>query len=231
MAQILEGNIHRFLDKLEGSDEAEIVPPDTRVLVPILEKMRFIDDEKVVDYYAEILATASLKETAGRPNIVFIEILNRLSADELIILEYVKEPVRYKSRKVKNNNNTELLNKIEEIDMHDDFPVIDVQVWIHNRQRPFYDTEFRNVNFLSEILKIKHRENIGIYIDNMISLGLLEKKTDVFLEEEIYKYIEYSELVNIIRKKLSKDETVECKRGIIKITDMGIKLVSFGLKS
>ncbi|MBL7045619.1 MAG: hypothetical protein ISR99_01115 [Parcubacteria group bacterium] len=62
MAEIFETNIHRYIDKLDGLKEEELVAPDTRVLVPILEKMRFTDQEKVADYYAEILATASKKE-------------------------------------------------------------------------------------------------------------------------------------------------------------------------
>lgn len=61
MAEIFEKNIHRYLDKLEGIKEEDLIEPNTRILVPILEKMRFTDEEKVADYYAEILATASKK--------------------------------------------------------------------------------------------------------------------------------------------------------------------------
>jgi hypothetical protein len=91
-AHILEKNIHKYLDKLEGLTEDKLVSPNTRVLVPVLEKMRYTEDETVANYYAEILATASKKEHAHKVLITFIEILNRLSADEIKILEYINSP-------------------------------------------------------------------------------------------------------------------------------------------
>jgi len=89
IAQIFEKNLHKYIDRLEGLKEHEITSPDTRILVPILERLRYTDDEVVSDYYAQILATASTTEHAKKVSVAFIEILNRLCADELRILEFI----------------------------------------------------------------------------------------------------------------------------------------------
>jgi len=61
VAEILEKNLNKYIDKLGKLKEEEIVSPNTRILVPILERMRYTDDELVSDYYAQILATASTR--------------------------------------------------------------------------------------------------------------------------------------------------------------------------
>lgn len=66
IAEIFEKNLHKYIDRLEGFEEKELVPPDPRILVPILERLRYTDDEMVSDYYAQILATASTVEHAKK---------------------------------------------------------------------------------------------------------------------------------------------------------------------
>ena len=132
MAEIFEKNIHRYIDKLDGLSEEEIVAPSTRILVPILEKLRFTDEEKVADYYAEILATASQKDRASRVMVTFIEILNRLSSDEIKILEYISSPLnnvpipKLTEDEVKKHN---LDINIDYLNVTGSFPTIDINLY------------------------------------------------------------------------------------------------------
>ena len=230
MAEIFEKNIHLYLNKLEGLKEEDLVSPDTRILVPILEKMRFTDEEKVADYYAEILATASRKEHAGKVLITFIEILNRLTADEIKILEYINSP----------SNRVEIPEPTEaEIAQHGlekgtrivviagSLPVMEIQRTVEGQTG--YKVIEKNYNCLSEVVELSTSTNLDAYIDNMISLGLIERKPNfVFAIDKIYYHLENSPRAIATKKLIETDQKIKTnfQHGRIDITDLGKKLLS-----
>jgi hypothetical protein len=228
-AEILEKNIHRYLDRLEGLKEEDLVSPDTRVLVPILEKMRFIDEEKVADYYAKILATASLKEHSSKVMVTFIEILNRLTSDEISILEYINSD----HNKVEIPELTELeikqhgLSKeIKFISTFGSFPVLDVK--IKNEGLTGYKILQKNFNNLTNTIEFTSPENIDSYIDNMTSLGLIERIHDFrFALDKVYSQLENHPNIISLKKVIESEpgKKVEFNRGRIDITGLGEKLL------
>lgn len=230
MAEIFEKNIHRYLDKLEGLDESMIVSPNIRVLVPILEKMRFTDEDKVADYYAEILATASKKEHSSKVLVTFIEILNRLTADEIKILEYINstsnivEIPELTDAEVTDHGlpkDTKLLS------ITGSFPISDIRRSIEGQTG--YRVLKKNLSYFTEKIKFDSPENIDSYIDNMISLGLIEKKHNFkFAIDKIYH--RHGNHPDFLKFKLEAESDPKIKitleHGRIDITDLGNKLLA-----
>ncbi|MFA5997792.1 MAG: DUF4393 domain-containing protein [Candidatus Paceibacterota bacterium] len=230
MAQIFEKNIHLYLDKLEGLKEEDLVSPDTRILVPILEKMRFTDEEKVADYYAEILATASKKEHASKVLITFIEILNRLTADEIKILEYINSP----SNRVVIPEPTDaeiaqhgLEKGTRDVVITGSLPVMEIQRTVEGQTG--YKVIAKNFNCLPEVVKLGASANLDAYIDNMISLGLIERQPNfVFAVDKIYHHLENNPRAIAIKDLIETDQKIKAKfqHGRIDITYLGKKLLS-----
>lgn len=228
MAEIFEKNIHLYLNKLDGLSEDEIVPPDTRILVPILEKLRFTDEEKVAEYYAEILATASKKEHSKKVMITFIEILNRLTADEIKILEHINSlrnivsiPNLTEEEYKKYNLPVETKNVL----LTGGFPVIGVN--IHSEKEIGYHSLIKNFNYLSEKINFDTPENIESYIDNMISLGLLEKKYSYqYAIDKVYYHLENHPQIIKMKKEVKEGQRIELARGRIDLTSLGEKLLT-----
>lgn len=231
MAEIIEKNIHKYIDKLEGISEADLVSPNTRILVPILEKLRYIDDEKVSDYYAEILACASQKSHAQKAMLTYIEILNRITSDEIFILEYI--------------NSNENVISISEIQLEEakkyglpvgttkvllkgSLPVLDVNIQSINEAG--YLTISKNFNLLDESLVLQNPENVDLYIDNLISLGLLEKKyKTTFAINKIYEHLENHPKIQVMKGQIVQGQRLDLDRGRIDTTSLGLKLLNFGM--
>lgn len=176
MAEIFEKNINKYLDKLEEVREDQLIEPDTRVLVPILEKLRYIEDEKVSDYYTEILASASRKDQRGRVMLSYIEILNRVTADEIKILEYLNSKENEADISTATEEERQRFGIDKEarfVKLGGELPVIDVKFSF--KKEAGYRTIIKNFNNLNEKLNLTNDENIGLYLDNLISLGLLHK--------------------------------------------------------
>ena len=227
MAGIFEKNIQRYLDKLDDLTEDKIVPPDTRILVPVLEKMRFTSEEKVAEYYAEILATASKKETADKVMITFIEILNRITADEIRILEFISSPNNFVI--VENFTETELTSyglpkNISKLTLTGSLPVVDVN--LHTTSKTGFRTLVDNFNYLREKVSLDYPNNLEAYLDNMISLGLLEREfSKTFAIKKIYDCFEKHDAIEKMKKGLKQNQSIELEKGRIDITNLGRKLL------
>lgn len=222
MAEIFEKNIHRYLDKLEGLKDNQIIAPETRILVPILERLRYTDDEVVADYYAQILATASTAENAKKVSVAFIEILNRLCADEIKILEFIN-----------SQNNTLLLeNETSEKYNHSLFgvlPVINVHI---NRKEGGYVVVIKNLNYLTEKITLNNTNNLNMYFDNMIALGLLLKPAMIKSHDiNIYKFLKKSPLIKEIESQLTEGQTIDYSEARIETTELGRQLLNIASKN
>ena len=221
VAEISEKNIHRYLDKLKGLTEDQITNPDTRILVPILEKMRYTDDELVADYYAQILATASTTESAKLVSVAFIEILNRLSADELKMIEYINSPTNSLTLK-KDDDTTYLLG------LEGTLPVINVHI---QRNTGGYYVAIKNLSYILNVIKLDSPSNYNLYIDNMVALGIMIKPFGTSSNDKnVYKFIKglQAEEINKIQSSLDTEHTIDFSEARIELTDLGHQLIRVG---
>ena len=221
MAEIFEKNIHKYLDKLEGLKENQIISPETRILVPILERLRYTDDELVADYYAQILATASSVENAKKVSVAFIEILNRLCADEVKVLEYInsKENTLTLEDGEGKKYNTEMFGFL---------PVVNVHI---NRKEGGYIVALKNLSYLTERITLNNQGNLNMYFDNMIALGLLLKPAMIRSHDDnIYKLIKKSPLIKEIESILTEGQTIDYSEARIETTELGTQLLSIASK-
>lgn len=222
VAEIFEKNLHKYINKLEGLAESEIVSPDTRVLVPILEKLRYTDDEMVSDYYAQILATASTVENAKKVSVAFIEILNRLCADELKILEFINSKGNYMI----------LLNDKGEkyrTDLFGVLPVINVHV---TQKEGGYVVAIKNLSHLPENVQLNSPENINMYFDNMFALGLLLKPAMVKAHDNnIYNTLKQNMIIKEVEKMLIEGQGIDYNEARIETTELGKQLLLVASKN
>ncbi len=217
MAEIFEKNLSRYIDKLEGLSSDQIILPETRVLVPILERLRYTDDEVVADYYAQILATASTTENAKKVSVAFIEILNRLCADEIRVLEFINSP-----------NNTMLLeneaNEKYNLSLFGVLPVINIHL---NLKEGGYIVAIKNLNYLTEKITLNNPDNLNMYFDNMIALGLLLKPAMIRAHDNnIYTYIKKNLLIKEVESKLAEGQTIDYSEARIETTELGKQLLN-----
>jgi hypothetical protein len=218
VAVIFEKNINKCLDRLDGVTEDNLVEPDARIAVPVLEKLRYVSDEKVSDYYVEILAFASQKNKKNRVMLSYIEILNRVTADELKILEYINSK--------ENNANISgwtdeekakygIGNDIQFLALQGTIPIIAVKI----KQKIGYKMLIKNFNNLSEKISLDSHESIPSYIDNLISLGLVNRMfAETLAVKPIYKQLKnHKEISNI---PLEHDQEIQTDEGKIDLTDL-----------
>jgi len=217
VAVIFEKNINKCLDKLEEVPEENLIEPDSRIAVPVLEKLRYVQDEKVSDYYAEILASASQKNKKNRVMLSYIEILNRVTADELKILEYInseKNIIDISDWTEEEKKIYHISNDIKFLTLRGTIPVIDVSINL----KVGYKALIKNFNYLSEKISLDSDVNISSYIDNLISLGLCTRPPENLAMKPIYKQLKNHPKISSI--PLQADQKIKIDEKKIDLTDL-----------
>lgn len=157
----------RMAEKLKNVPEENIITPDLSLAGPIIESMRYTaHKEELREMFANLLATAMIKDKAIDAHPSFVEIIRQLTPDEAKI--------------------------IKQIQGNGLIPMIDVRSKYTDDQQGFFE-EKKNFTDLPYVAGCSNPELGSSYIENLNRLGLISIDRQVYLiDDEMY----YEELIN-----------------------------------
>ncbi|MGO9567763.1 MAG: DUF4393 domain-containing protein [Desulfomonilaceae bacterium] len=139
--------LKRYIDMIEGIAEEQVCPIPPEIGIPVLEKLTYVRDEDISSLFVNLLAKASSTETLNLAHPRFVEMIGSLSSDEArILVEVAHRPV-IKYLVLEGDHVTESWMPLKS-------PLTGLE---HRCQLTFPD-------------------NIGLYMDNLISLGILKRE-------------------------------------------------------
>ncbi|WP_299317048.1 DUF4393 domain-containing protein [uncultured Maribacter sp.] len=205
-----ENNLKKYESKLDEIPDEQITEVPTEISMPILERFTYVSNEELSNAFVKLLASASSTENINKAHPGFIQIIDRLSPDEAIILKYLAS--------LKNLQGVPLLS----IKHHNDPNASSQYVFI-----------FKNETGLESKLDLKFSENIKIYFDNLESLGLIQERNYYYtdLEPEFDKIIEEQKglLENVFSKYTEQNELKRARKeskGMYEKTEFGELFIS-----
>ncbi|EOU1755127.1 DUF4393 domain-containing protein [Clostridium perfringens] len=195
--------------KLENISPDKIVQPESYVAVPALQAISYsMDNKELRELYANLLAKSMNVDTKDSVHPAFVEIIKQLSPSDAILLKKLSDTedlsfaiIKLRLEKSSSNN--------EGID------------WIHHIINNNFGIDVSNYN------------QYAVSLENLQRLQLISIDYSNSLADEYdyeYKEIENNEIVNHF-KKISyyineKYSFFRCKRGILKITNLGKEFIS-----
>lgn len=205
-------HMNRYKEKIENieSNKLATVPPE--IGVPILEKLTYTTSDVVAELFLNLLTKASSIDTSAPAHPRFIDIVSNVSVDEAKIIEYLT------------------INNLYSI------PFIIFKASQVNDHSLFSHSKLDRTG-LEKILTFLYPNNVNLYIDNLVSLGILRRregfmpiesnnKMSLELLEHLYED-DKMVLLNHIRKKSDVDyyppETVP---GHYEVTRIGKSFIS-----
>jgi hypothetical protein len=84
----LERNLEDYRMRLQQVDLKKIVPVTPEIGVPIAEKLTYVRDTKLADMYLSLLEKAANGDHVWEAHPSFVNIINNLSPDDALLLEY-----------------------------------------------------------------------------------------------------------------------------------------------
>lgn len=178
--QIQQFIYQRVGAKLENVPPEDIIRPKSHIAVPVVDALRYIgEDIDLSDMYANLLATSMDKKTAYRAHPGFVDIIRNMSPDEAKIIKLLS----------KDPNHAFINIYSKSISGPGQFLVSS------------YDT------ILSVSAGCEHHSLVGIYINNLERLGLVDvPEFGSLLNEALYEEIKnLPEVVDIISEINNSD--------------------------
>lgn len=202
---VFRNNIDKLNKKLKEIPEENIIEVTPDIWVPILEKLTYTQNEKISDLFLELLKKASNKDEISLVHPRYTKIIESLSEDEALILEYI------------------FRNKLFQI------PYIDVN--LHNKWQTWYTQVISLFTCLEEKIELNFKNNLNSYIQNLASLWILEFKNGIHLVDN-WEYKPYDFLVNHQTVKNIKSwinnetDEVKTKKSLLILTQFWIDFLN-----
>lgn len=189
-------HLDNYAEKLKGIPEAEAIPVNPQIGIPIMDKLTYTTNDDIADLFTTLLAKASSNETVNLAHPAFIQIIERLSPDEALILKSLHN-VRF-------------------------FPFVGL---IANLTTNGHNVIKKNDTNLKFSVPMTFPQNILTYLDNITSLGLLHNASDVWLVDEeeyrpLYEKYNYAAIEEEL-KTIPKYKDIERTKGVYTVTDFG----------
>ena len=160
----LESNLERYRAKLEHVPEEDICPVAPEVGVPIAEKLSYVTNETISDMYLELLARASLTQSANVAHPSFANIIENLSPDEAMLLQTTQHQ----------------LDGIPFVELR--FQQTQKNTWITLQPMLLQEKYYAGLTYPG---------NLYAYVSNLEGLGIFDVQGNIYLDlEEIYTELE-----------------------------------------
>jgi len=198
-------NLDGYRQKLEKVKEEDIIQVSPELGVPILEKLTYVQNQDISDLFINLLSSASTTHTVSLAHPSFINLINSISVDEARIIHYL----------FKNDcpNIRFIYFKKQKTDSKE-----------YNTSKPLLTGLENDIDFLFP-------QNISVYLNNFLGLGILEYNDDKYftLEQELYNKLEQIYSSNKIEYEAYIDQrsapntyqSTKVIRGFYQITDYG----------
>lgn len=198
---ILEKNLKKLESKLNNIKEEDFIKVPSEIWVPIMEKLAYYDNDLLVDLFTELLKNAMNKNSLYKVHPRFIKIVENLSEDDALILQYL--------------SGLEAWWKCM-------LPGIDVNLKIENWQSFFVLGS--NLSFILKNVKLNNYNYKDLYLDNLKSLGVIDINDSVYLTNDKL----YEELIDYFKWNFVSNNTnnkIDYKKKIISVTPLWIEFL------
>ena len=168
---LTENSKNRILKRLKESEikmgnipKKNLCEPDPQIASRIIVRFIYLTSEDIAGLFTTLLARASDSRTRGMVHPSFVGIIDSLSSDEALIIEYIKE-TNYR-----------------------DIEFCSVQAI--KRDSGGFETQLDHVTNIPSHVKMLFPENTEAYMSNLLRLGILYEPQGVTLKDKT----EYSEI-------------------------------------
>jgi len=197
----LNMNLSKAADKLQRENPENIALPKLGIAVPILEKMRYVEEDALAEAYAELLKNSCLKDRQAKVLPAYSQILASITPDEVKILDFVyrekntyKTPVR---EVIKFASEEEIKRILVNRNVSDDtlihYPIAGIpflEVRSNLKERDGGEVIVKYFTDIDRKVDLSSSESIEVYIDNLRSLGILDAQHFSFMPVAIYSDME-----------------------------------------
>lgn len=167
---LFQHNMEKFKEKLSIVDVENIIDVPPEISMPIIDKLTYVADDNISDLYTNLLASASDNNRSNYAHPSFSNIIENISPDEAKIINYLLE------------------NIVDGVETN-----IKYIYFILHKNDSGYNKLSKKLTSLEKQIKLQYPENILLYIDNLIGIGILYDKEGIWMTSSYDDLLSYYE--------------------------------------
>lgn len=187
-----ENNLKKYEEKISQIPDEKIIEIPTEISMPILDRFTYTSNEELSNAFVNLLVSASSIDDINKAHPGFIQIIDRLSPDEAVLLKHLAGVSCIATL------------DIQYYEFFDD-PI----------KKGEYVHLLKNATLLQDKVEFKFPENIKIYLENLTSLALIQERSYYYTNcEEEFIEIEKmnSEYLNHYFDKYDEKQLTKAKK-------------------
>lgn len=190
--------LNDYKNKLDKISEEDIIEVNPQIGVPLIDRLAYTTNDDVAEMFLNLLTKASSIKTVSQAHPSFINIIERISSDEAKIINHLE-------------------NKSY-------IPYISYR--LYRKGTEGYITTLNKATLLQFELDLLFSDNVSIYLDNLITLGIIgyeEKKFkgDFETYETLFKKYHFENIKNELSITLDDFDKLERVKSFYEVTDYG----------
>lgn len=192
-----EKRLNEYKQKLEQIPDEKIQEVNPQIGTPLLEKLSYTTNDEIADLFTTLLTNASNSDAINKAHPAFIQMIERISCDEARIIKYLKGK-------------------------KDFIPYCSLKCFAKDGKGYYYN--FEKTTTLTVQVDLIFSNNIKVYLDNLVSLGVITDMNGSFkVDENIYKSIIEAHKINEFKEAWVPHlfSKVEIEKSYYQITDFG----------
>lgn len=194
---IFKHRLEQYQKKMEDVKEEDKCEVHPEIGVPIMQVLHYTTNDDIAEMFTNLLASASISQTAGNAHPAFVEMIKQMSPDEAKIVQFLQK-----------NQTIGYVSLIAN----------------HKNEKGFVTPVLKDVG-IAGLVSLMYKQNAKVYISNLISLGIIDDAGDVFIDdEEMYnQIIEYNNLNEVkgMHESMEDYSSVDIEKGYYYVTEIG----------
>lgn len=191
-----EKRLNEYKEKLNDIPEEKLIEVNPQIGTPILEKLSYTTNDEISELFTNLLTKASSSDTVNSAHPSFVQLIERLSVDEARIIKYLNHK--------------------------EDIPCISIRGYVKNGEG--FVEIVNNATLLEYEVKLMFSTNIKTYLDNLVSMGILNISHGLHLIHST-AYDKLSNIFNYNNMKATLDNSpfkkIDLNKSYYEITDFG----------
>lgn len=196
--------LNEYKEKLEQVPDDKRCEVDPQIGTPIVEKLTYTTNDEIADLFTTLLTNASSIDTVNRAHPAFVDIISRLSEDEARIIKHIKDENYIPFCEIRGKKG----ETIKIIESH--------------------------LTLIQYEISLQFPSNIGAYLSNLTSLGIIELNHDILIQINTTEYETMCDKYGIenLKKGLIPDhfDDIFARRFFYSLTPFGKLFINACLK-
>ena len=243
LEKIYSENLKKLESSVQNIPKENLIPLEPYKSDTAIQKLHHVTEDNIAEMFIELLTKSADSRYSNKVHARYQTILSSLDPDDAKLLKFIFKtgyPVNIKPEDaiktgfIKGAFDTDFLESIKKIpptELRIPFGIPFLEIRKSEKDSSGFNTLHKIFTDINKLPTNKNIEDTESQMEHLVSLGLIEIKSNLYLHVTLYDHLENSAYVTeLIENANKRNEDIQKIKGRIDLTTLGKNFLSIVLK-